>query len=145
MRRSPRQAAVAACALAAVAAAGCGSTATYHNTPKPPAPIVISASIDNQQVSVSPRHFGAGPITLVITNQSSSAQQVTLETADLPGSGPGLKALQTGPISPRETASVRAAVNPGTYALHVGGRGVKAAHLVVGKQRPSSSNDLLQP
>jgi hypothetical protein len=53
--------------------------------------------------------------------------------------------VQTGPISPRETAQVSADVQQGTYALHVGGNGVRAARLVVGKQRPSSQNDLLQP
>ena len=143
MRRSPWQAAVGACAVA-VLAAGCGSTATYHNTPKPPAPIVVSASINDQQISVSPHRFGAGPITLVITNQSSAAQQVTLETSDT-RNGPGEKAVQTGPISPRETASVQTKVDPGTYALHVGGSGVKAAQVVVGRLRKSAQNDLLQP
>jgi hypothetical protein len=142
----PREAAAFGCALVTLTAAGCGSTGhTYQNTPRPPAPIVVSASIDNATVQITPKHLGAGPITLVITNQSNAAQQVTLETSDTPGSGPGVKAVQTGPISPRETASVNADVRQGTYALRVGGDGVKPARLVVGKQRPSSQNDLLQP
>jgi hypothetical protein len=145
-RWSPRQAAVFGCALAAVTAAGCGGTGhAYKNTNRPPAPIVVSASIDDQQVSVSPKRFGAGPITLVITNQSTAAQQITLETATRPGSGPGEQAVQTGPINPRETASINAIVKQGTYALHVGGQGVRPARLVVGHQRKSSQNDLLQP
>jgi hypothetical protein len=137
------QTAVGACALSLLAA-GCGSTgAAYKNQPRPPAPIVVSASIDNNTVAVSPRRFGAGPITLVITNQSSAPQQVTLESADT-SSGPGLKAVQTGPISPRETASVKADLKQGTYALRTGG-GVRAARIVVGRPRPTSQNDLLQP
>jgi hypothetical protein len=98
-------------------------------------------------VQISPRKLGAGPITLVITNQSNAAQQVTLETSEDPAGGPGEKAVTTGPISPRETASVNADVKQGTYALRVGGGdgGVKAARLVVGGPRPSSQNDLLQP
>jgi hypothetical protein len=142
----PREAAALGCALIALAAAGCGSSShKYKNTARPPAPIVVSASIDDTAVEISPKRLGAGPITLVITNQSNAAEQVTLETSDTPGSGPGVKAVQTGPISPRETASVNAKVERGTYALRVGGDGVKAARLVVGKQRRSSQNDLLQP
>ena len=146
MRRTP--AAVAACALsAAFFLTACGDAHhKYANAQRPPAPIVISASIDDEAVQVSPKRFGAGPITLIISNQSTSSQQVTLETDDQPGdSGPGEKAIQTGPINPRETASVKGDVKQGTYALRVGGDGVRAARLIVGKQRPTSQNDLLQP
>ncbi|QEC48158.1 hypothetical protein FSW04_11655 [Baekduia soli] len=126
--------------------AGCGgSSPAYRNAERPAAPIVLSASIDDRAVSVSPAHLGAGPVTLVITNQSMGAQQITLETVNRPGSGPGEKAVQTGPINPRETASVQAEVKQGTYTLHVGGDGVRAARIVVGRPRPSSQNDLLQP
>jgi hypothetical protein len=148
MRRTPRQAAAAACALtAAVLTAACGQTEhKYANTERPATPIVISASIDDKSVVVSPREFGAGPITLIISNQSTSSQQVTLETDDQPGDqGPGEKAIQTGPINPRETASVKGEVKQGTYALRVGGDDVRPAHITVGKARPSAQNDLLQP
>lgn len=129
-----------------VVVAGCGSSSHhYRNTPRPPAPIVVSASIDDQTVSVSPKHLGAGPITLVITNQSGVVQQVTLQTHDEPGSGPGVTAVRTGPINPRETASVKADVEPGTYDLGVGGSDVRAARIVVGQKRPSAQNALLQP
>jgi hypothetical protein len=147
-RRKPRQAAVAACALtAAFVLSSCGSDGPkYTNAERPPAPIVISAAINDEAVSVSPKRFGAGPITLIISNQSTSSQQVTLETADDPGgSSPGVKAIETGPISPRETASVKGEVKPGTYALRVGADGVRPARIVVGKQRPSAQNELLQP
>jgi hypothetical protein len=147
-RRKPRQAAAAAWALtAALALASCGSDdPTSDNAERPPTPIVISAAINDEAVSVSPKSFGGGPITLVISNQSTSSQQVTLETADDPGgSSPGVKAIETGPISPRETASVKGDVKQGTYALKVSVDGVRAARLVVGKQRPSAQNELLQP
>jgi hypothetical protein len=148
LRRTPRQAAVAACALAsALTLAACGgSEHTYKNTERPPVPIVVSAAIDDEQISVSPRKFGAGPITLIISNQSTASQQVTLETEDSPNaSGPGEKVIETGPINPRETASVKGTVKQGTYALHVGADGVRAGTIVVGAPRPSAQNDLLQP
>jgi hypothetical protein len=147
-RRKPKQAAAAACALtAALVLASCGSDDRQDaNAERPPTPIVISASINDEAVSVSPKRFGAGPITLIISNQSTSSQQVTLETDDDPGgSGPGVKAIETGPINPRETASVKGEVKQGTYALKVGADGVRAARIMVGKQRPSAQNELLQP
>lgn len=131
----------------ALALASCGgSDHKYTNAERPAKPIVISASIDDGGVQVSPRNFGAGPITLIISNQSTSSQQVTLETDSEPGDdGPGEKAIATGPISPRETASVKGEVKQGTYALRVGGDGVKPARITVGKPRPSAQNDLLLP
>ena len=64
---------------AAAAAAGCGAGGSGHtNEPRPPVPIVVTASISNDRVSVSPRMFGAGPISLVVTNQTRASQQVTL-------------------------------------------------------------------
>jgi hypothetical protein len=139
---------VAACAITvALALASCGdSSHKYANAERPPTPIVVSASIDDKSIEVSPKKFGAGPITLIISNQSSQSQQVTLETNSEPGdSGPGQKAIQTGPINPRETASVKGQVSQGTYALRVGGDGIRAARVMVGKQRSSAQNDLLQP
>jgi len=129
---------------AVVVLAGCGGSSDYKNDPRPPAPIVLTASIDDQRVSVSPRSFGAGPISLVVTNQTSTAQRVTLESADKAGSGPGLK-QETAPISPRDTATLKADVKPGRYTVHVGGDGISAARLQVGAQRASAQNDLLQP
>jgi hypothetical protein len=148
LRGKTRQVATAACALVAASAlASCGDDGPkYANAERPPSPIVISASINDEAIQVSPRKFGAGPITLVISNQSTSSQQVTLETDDQAGDpGPGVKAIETGPINPRETASVKGDLREGTYSLHVGGEGIHAARVVVGQQRPSSQNDLLQP
>jgi hypothetical protein len=147
MRRTPQQAALAACALvSALAFTACGSShSDAKNAARPPTPIVISATIDDRQVSISPKRFGAGPITLVISNQSNATQQVTLETVDTPGSGPGEKALQTGPINPSETASVKAVVEQGVYELHTAGDDVKPVKLTIGHERPSAQNELLQP
>ena len=130
--------------LAIVALAGCGGGGDYRNDPRPPAAILLTASISDQRVSVSPRRFGAGPISLVVVNQTSAAQRVTLESADRAGSGPGLKQV-TAPISPRDTATLKADVQPGRYSVHVGGDGIAGAALRVGPERASAQNDLLQP
>jgi hypothetical protein len=141
-----RTAALAPLAVAgALALGGCGSSsADYKNDPRPPGPIVITGYVDDQRVSVSPRSMGAGPISLIVTNQTGTAQRVTLESADATGSGPGLKQV-TAPISPRDTATLKADVKPGRYTVHVAGGAIRAARLEVGPERASAQNDLLQP
>ena len=138
-----RRTATAALAATAVLT-GCGGGSDFRNNPRPPAPIVVSASIDDQQVSVSPRRFGAGPISLIVTNQTGASQRVTLESAGATGSGPGIKQV-TAPISPQDTATLKVDVKPGSYSVHVAGDGIRAARLKVGPERESAQNDLLQP
>jgi hypothetical protein len=140
MRR--RTALVVPCvALAAAIVAGCGGSNDYKNTPRPASPIVITASISKDAVSVSPKKFGAGPITLIITNQTSASQRLTLEISS---GAPGFKG-QTGPINPRDTAELKADLAQGTYSVHVDGNSIHAAKLTVGAKRASAQNDLLQP
>jgi hypothetical protein len=131
--------------VAAPVLAGCGAETTHVNDARPPAPIVITASIAKGEVSVSPRVFGAGPITLIVTNQTDRSQQITLETSDAPGSGkPGIR-QETGPINPRDTARLTANVEQGSYRVHVKGNGIRAATLDVGDPRKTSQQDLLLP
>jgi hypothetical protein len=141
MRR--RTAPVVLCfAFAAAMVAGCGGGTDYKNQPRPAAPIVITASINKDAVSVSPKKFGAGPITLIITNQTSASQQLTLEIS----SGEAGFKGHTGPINPRDTGQLKADLDtPGTYSVHVDGNSIRPAKLTVGKKRPSAQNDLLQP
>jgi hypothetical protein len=146
MRRTTRSGAMAlpSAIAAAIVLAGCGDTADSRTDPRPPAPIVLTASISDQRVSVSPRNFGAGPISLIVTNQTKTAQRVTLESVDAAGQGPGLK-QETAPINPRDTATLEADVDPGRYSVHVAGDAIVAAALRVGPERKSAQNDLLQP
>jgi hypothetical protein len=108
-------------------------------------PIIITASISTEQVSVSPKRFGAGPITLIVSNQTGASQRVTLESDDAPGSGePGVR-QQTAPINPRDTAQLEANVRPGRYRVAVEGGGIDAATVDVGAPRPSAQNQVLLP
>ena len=109
--------------------AACGSE-TRVNRERPPAPINVTAAIHPSRVQVSPATFGAGPIVLIVSNQSSRAQAVTFETA---GRAAGITS-STGSISPR-----------GTYSVRVGDRTIRPARVVVGAKRPSAQDDLLQP
>lgn len=123
---------------------GCGGGGEYRNEARPPTPIVVSASIGPSEVSVSPREFGAGPITLIVTNQSDRSQELTLETDEIGGENPGIK-QNSGPINPGDTASLKADLAKGTYRVAVGDRGIDGATLNVGDKRRSAQDELLQP
>lgn len=133
---------VATALLGAFVVAGCGQSDDYANDPRPPSPIVIAASISGDSVSVSPKNFGAGPINLIVTNQSRASQQITLESDETDSAG---LRQETGPINPNDTATLKADIKPGTYRVHVDGETIRAAKVVVGKERNSAQNDLLQP
>lgn len=124
--------------------AGCGSDGDYANKPRPPAPINVTAAVTDERISVSPRSFGAGPIVLIVSNQTDSERAVTLETDELDGSEPGLAPQSTGPIRPGGTATIKVDAREGTYALGADGVG-KTVRLQVGEPRPSAQNELLQP
>jgi hypothetical protein len=128
--------------VAAVAVAGCGSNDDYKNNPRPPAPIVLTASISDQKINVSPARFGAGPVSLIITNLTRKPQQVTFRS-DAGGKG-GFE-QSTGPINPGDAATVKADVPQGSATVKVGAQRIKAAVVKVGPQRKSSQNELLLP
>jgi len=131
-------------AAALVTVAGCGGGDDYANNPRPPAPINVTAAITDSKISVSPKRFGAGPIVLIISNQSSSAQEVTFETNELGGSKPGRR-FSTTPINPRGTATLKVDVRQGDWKLGTKQREIRAAAVSVGKLRKSAQDQLLQP
>ena len=134
---------IAATAMAATAllATGCGKDESYQNDPRPPSQIVLSATISEAEVSVSPKRFGAGPVSLIVSNQTGAAQQITFETTG----GAGGFMQQTGPINPGDTATLKAEVPEGKATVRVQSRGIEPAVLTVGAARPSARDELLRP
>jgi len=128
----------------AVGATACGSSEDYANEPRPPAPINVTAAITDDRVAVSPRAFGAGPIVLIIANQTSASQRVTVETEDVGGGRPGIR-QRTSPVNPRGTAELKVDVRKGTYKVSVTSDAIRPAMLAVGPERESAQNELLQP
>jgi hypothetical protein len=129
----------------AVVVAGCGSTeADYKNEPRPPSPINVTASINADRVSVSPKRFGAGPIVVTVSNQTNSSQTVTFETDELAGEDGGIRA-KTNAIGPSHTAVLQVDVRKGSYALATRDESIRAASIEVGTSRRSAQNDLLEP
>ena len=131
-------AAATACALA-----GCGGEGDYANKPRPATPINVTASITEDEISVSPTEFGAGPVVLIVSNQTDARHTVTLETEELGGSQGGIR-QSTRPIGPRGTGTLKANVRRGSYAISVGG-GISPASVRVGSPRRSAQDELLQP
>lgn len=142
--RHARRAAGALMACVLLTGAGCGSTSDYKNRPRLPAPIVLGTSIASTRISVSPSRFGAGPVLLVITNQSPAARSLTLQTDEINGSKSGLTQT-TSAISPQGTAQLSAVLREGRYRVRVDDSAVRAAELVVGPARPSAQDQVLQP
>ncbi len=138
MRASVR----AAIPIGVLALAGCGSKgATFANDPRPPAPINVTAAISDGRVAVSPARIGAGPVILVVSNQSTSSQELSVSSTD---GGASDAPTKSGPVNPQGTAQVQVDLKPGSYSID-GGRGTRPAILTVGAQRGSAQNQLLQP
>jgi hypothetical protein len=148
MRRST----IGILAVTAATLAGCGSGSTFANLPRPPTPIDLTVYISNQRVLVSPDSVGAGPVVLIVTNQSAKTQSLTVQ-----GSG-GNALASTGPITPQATAQVTVNFNTPnqdytvttsptgrTDASRALAQPIKGASLHIGRSRPSADNTLLQP
>ena len=134
------------CALAvaaAVAVAGCGEDSDHANRERPATTINVTAAISDKKLSISPKKFGAGPVVIIVSNQTSAEQTLTLQTDELGGEQPGLK-QSTEPIGPQATGTLKADIREGTYALSAS-EGPKAATLEVGPKRKSAQDQLLQP
>jgi hypothetical protein len=140
----------------AVGAAGCGgNTKTYANQAPPPVPINVTVYIDNARVSVSPNNVGAGPVTFLVANHSTSSESLQIQAAN---SGTGQSLATTGPINPQGTASVNVNLSKqGQYTVSVSSSGgteasnaspgssIGAATLTIGPPRANSRGDLNLP
>jgi hypothetical protein len=139
-----------AAASASFVLAGCGSDTSYDNKLRPPSPVNVTAAISGNSVVLSPSSLGAGPVVILVSNQSDASQVATLEVNQLQ-SNPGAKKTaglrqSTGPINPQDTAQIKVVVQPDTtYTLKTDDNGIAPAQLRVGNERPSAQNDVLTP
>jgi hypothetical protein len=139
-------------ALATAGLAGCGSSSTFKNDPRPPTPVDLTVYINNQRVSISPTSIGAGPVIFIVTNQSANTQSLKVA----PATTTGRAFAGTGPIHPQATSQVTINFKPGDYTVSTGPAGltdasratptgIHPASLHIGRPRPSANNALLQP
>lgn len=132
--------------LGAIVLPACGSE-DFENEPRPPVQIAITAVITEQEVEVSPNRFGAGPITLTISNQTPEAHSVTIEGT----AGADSEVLEsTGPINPSDAVTIQQDLEPGRYRVTTmsdqpSGDDIEPGRIVVGPERPSASDELELP
>jgi hypothetical protein len=131
--------ALAAIVALLVLAAGCGSDDSRSNELRPPSSIDLAVKVDDEGVDVEPKRIGAGPVTIVASNQSGGSLSLTVD-------GPRVR-QSVGPINPQDTAKLKVEMDqPGEYTFSADGSGaIKPAKVDVGPKRPSAQNKLLQP
>ena len=132
------------CALAlagALAVAGCGEEADHANRDRPSSSINVTAAILDGRIAVSPRRFGAGPIRLIVSNQTDDEQALTFETG---GAEAGVTQT-TSPIAPAGTTTLEVDVTEGDYEITASEGDVRPAAVRVGAPRESAQNQLLLP
>ena len=134
----------AGCALAVAAAlvAGCGGGDDFKNEARAPLRVALTGVIQDDEVTVSPSKIGAGPVEILIANQTKDPHTVTLE-------GESITERQ-GPVSPGDTLTIQKTLDPGSYEVRAGSekavpREIRPAGLEIGKPRKTSNNELLQP
>jgi hypothetical protein len=138
--------------VSSLVAAGCGGGTTFANKPRPPTPVNLTVYVNNSRVSVSPSSVGAGPVIFIVTNVADKTESISIHSAD-----GGQTLGTTGPINPQANAQVTVDFrNPGEYtvaadklatsqAAQFTKSSIQPARIHIGKQRPSASNQLLQP
>ncbi len=133
-----------ALSVAAIFIAGCGSNHSYGNASRPPAPVNVSVSLTNARVQISPDRLGAGPVVLIVANESGRSRDLTLSAAG--GAGSCLSDdASSGPINPQGVVRLQVDLVEGDCAVRVRDGGLHPAQLTVGPARASAQDDLLQP
>jgi hypothetical protein len=127
--------------LAVAGAAGCADDEERTNGERPAAAINVTAAIADGRIHVSPRRFGAGPIRVIVSNQTRSEQEVTLATA---GDASGVTG-SSAPIRPAGTGTLQIDVPEGDLEVRTADRAIEATTLSVGAPRPSAQDQLLLP
>lgn len=140
--------------LASAVLAGCGSGGSHFaNRPRPPSPVNLTVYVDDHRISLSPTVIGAGPVVFIVTNQASNSESLSITPAGNPNAQP---LADTSPISPQATAQLTVDVTPGNYVVAASAgnateasaalpAGIHPALLRIGRERPSSSGQLLEP
>jgi hypothetical protein len=104
-----RNAGLLAGVVGALLLGGCGDDEQFANEPRPPIPIQLSGVITESEVSVDPSQLGAGPIVLIVHNQTDQAHSVILE-------GPSGRE-EVGPVNPQDTGRIQHDLDQGSYEV----------------------------
>lgn len=121
---------------AALVVIGCGGSGRGEED-RPPLPLTIAIQIGEDEVTSSPSKFGAGPVTMIISNQTNVGQKMTID-------GPRLE--RAVPVDPADTATLKADLQPGEYTLETETSQQSPPYTIrVGAERGSAQNRVLVP
>jgi hypothetical protein len=134
---------VSGVATALALLAGCGGGKDFADQPRPPAPIELNGVITDAGVTVSPHRVGAGPVVILVSNQTHASHTLTLD-------GAGIAPVRIGPIDPEDTGSIKRTLVPGSYTVEAGSvqavtKQLRPARLLIGKPRPDSNDQVGLP
>jgi hypothetical protein len=126
----------------AMLVAGCGGGSHFKDKPRPPVPVQLTGVVTDRGVQISPHKVGAGPVILIVSNQTSAAHTITLE-----GNG---TTDTVGPINPLGTGKLQQSLSQGNYSVKAGSaqatsRDIPPGRITVSRERQNSSSDLLLP
>jgi hypothetical protein len=133
---------LAGVASASAILAGCGGK-DFADRPRPAAPVELTGVITDAGVTVSPNRVGAGPVVIIVSNQTQASHTLTLD-------GRNIGAVSTAPISPSDTGRIQRTLDPGTYTVKAGSqqavtKPIRPARVVIGKPRPDSNDQVGLP
>ena len=129
-----------------VAGVGCGSSGDgYDNASRPPASISISIAVTGERINVAPARVGAGPVVLLISNQSGRSRDVTLTAPDGSDGSCVDDDASSGPINPQGVARIQLPLVEGTCEVGIADGTLAPARLTVGPERESAQQNLLEP
>lgn len=131
----------------AMLVAGCGGSDDYANDKRPPVPVNVSVNVTDSRVLVTPARLGAGPATVIVSNQSGRSRDVRLSPPDGSNSACLAADASSGPINPMGTAKLTVVLVEGDCMISVGSArgGPRPALLSVGRERESAQAKLLLP
>jgi hypothetical protein len=135
MRRRGRAVVALAVAVASLALAACGRD-DFENNPRPPAALPVSIQVNDDKITVAPAEFGAGIADFTIVNLGDEATAVEI---DGPTTG------ESDEIAPGTSSVLKMETETGDYQATALDLDAEPFDFVVGPERESSNNQLLQP
>jgi hypothetical protein len=137
---------VAGGVFATLGLSACGED-DFENEPRPQVALAITGVVTEDEVTVSPSRFGAGPIVLTVSNQTPRSHRISLKGEDR--SGTEINEI-TGPVNPQDTATIQQTLPPGDYRVGANSdgaltSGIEPDRVTVGAPRPDASSELELP
>lgn len=127
---------VAGALALAIVAAGCAGNESYQNLPKPPAVLTVTVVVAEDEIQMSPREWGAGPIRFITINQTGTRQIVSFDSERIE---------RDVPVGSNQSANFKLTTSEGPFTISASNVAASPLSFEVGPQRESAQNDLTQP